>query len=152
MTNLGNGLAIDDWDVVKEVEKIKPIKDSLHKIVAKSGNPHLQLWRDYIGNKIKVDELHRVLRGKLLKSIHKMRRQQYPSEPTIKTPSNVNGWAIACNKVECVNAGNKFWLGILLTDIIEGKLEAEQGKEEEIEELLRGWYAKEQKKKIYKGV
>ncbi len=140
MTNLSKDLVTDDYDVVKETRKIKTPEDTLDKIVIKSGNPHQQLWHDYINDKVSVEELHRTLRGKLLKSIYKMRKQKYPPKPTEETPANMEGWIKACTKLEAPNAGNKYWLGVLLKDIIEGKLEAEPGKEEEIEELLSEWY------------
>jgi len=140
MTNSSSGLATDDYDVVKEVEKIKPVKSLLGKVINKHSNPHHQLWQDYVGDEISVDELHRVLRGKLLETVYKMKKERYPPKPTEETSANMDGWGRACASVEATNAGNKYWLGILLNDIIKGKLEAEQGKQEEIEELLSEWY------------
>ncbi|MQY59932.1 MAG: hypothetical protein GH144_10100 [Clostridia bacterium] len=140
MTNLSSGLVTDDYDLEKEVEKIRSIKGSLDKIATKYGNPHRQLFKDYISGKVSVDELHKVLRGKLLKTVYKMKREKYPPKPTKKSSANMDGWGRACASLGSTNAGNKYWLGVLLNDIIEGKLEAEQGKREEIEELLSEWY------------
>jgi len=130
-----------------EQRKVESIKGSLDKSIVKKGNPHRQLWQDYIAGKVSSDELHKTLRGKLLKSVYKMKKQEYPPKPTIKEKLSkseieniMQGWGEACVHIDCVNAGNKYWLGILLNDIVEGKLEAEQGKEEEIEELLSEWY------------
>ena len=128
-----------------EQRKVESIKDPLDKLIVKKGNPHRQLRQDCIDGKVSSDELHKTLRGKLLKSVYKMNKQPYPPEPTIRKEKKLSkveiesimrGWGEACNKVDCANANNKHWLGILLKDIVEGKLEAEQGKGEEIEELL----------------
>ncbi len=134
-----------------EQRQVVSVGGSVGRVVGKKRNPHWQLWQDFIANKVSSDELHRILRGKLLKSVHKFKKQKYPPEPTVikngkgKLPKSeiesiMQGWGEACEHVNCVNAGNKYWLGLLLSDIVEGKLEAEQGKEEEIEELLSEWY------------
>ena len=128
-----------------EPRKVEPVKDPLGKLMVKKGNPHRQLWQDYIAGKVSIDELHKTLRGKLLKSVYKMKKQGYPPEPTVRGLSKsgmegiMQGWGKACNKVDCVNIGKKYWLGILYKDVVEGRLKAEQGKEEEIEELLSEW-------------
>ena len=141
MTNLErNTVMTDDRNVYEETKKINSVKIPLEKIVTKSGNPHLQLFKDYISGEISSDELHKILRGKLLKSVHKMRKEDYPPEPTKESPGSMKGWAEACAHIKYVNAGSKYWLGVLLGDIVDGKLEAEQGKQEEIEELLSEWY------------
>ncbi len=132
-----------------EQRKVESIKDPLDKSVFKKGNPHRQLWQDFIAGKVSSDKLHKTLRGKLLKSVYKMNKQPYPPKPTIikgeklskiEIEEIMQGWGEACVHIDCVNIGNKHWLGVLLNDIVEGKLEAEQGKEEEIEELLSEWY------------
>ncbi len=141
MTNLErNTVMTDDRNVYEETKKINSVKIPLEKIVTKSGNPHLQLFKDYISGEISIDELHRILRGKLLKNAYKMKKEEYPRKPTEESLVNMKGWAEACAHIKCVNAGNKYWLGMLLNDIVEGKLEAEQGQEEEVEELLSEWY------------
>lgn len=111
-------------------------KDSLGTLISKAGNPHWQLYRDYVNGKIGIDELHRVLRGKLLKTVYKMKREKYPLKPTEEKPANMEGWARACARVKVINISNRYWLGILLNDLLEGKLKGEQGKQEEIQELL----------------
>lgn len=143
MTNSRQDTVTDDV----EQRKVEHIKDSLAGLLIKKGNPHRQLLQDFFGGKVSSDELYRILRDKLLKNVYKMKKQEYPPKPTIKEKLSksemeniMQGWGEACVHTDCVNAGNKYWLGVLLNDIIEGKLEAEQGKEEEIEELLSEWY------------
>lgn len=140
MTSSSSGLATDDWNVYDEVKKIKTAKDSMGRTINRPANICRQLYRDYVSEKITIDELHKTLRGKLLKVVYKMKKEKYPLKPTEETPANMEGWGKACAHIEAVNAGNKHWLGILLNDIVDGKLEAKQGKREEIEELLSEWY------------
>ena len=145
MTNLRQDTVTDDV----EQRKVESIKGSLDKLIFNKGNPHRQLKQDRIDDKISSDELHKTLRGKLLKNVYKMKKQKYPPKPTIikeeklsksEIENIMQGWGEACIHIDCVNAGNKHWLGVLLKDMAEGKLQAEQGKEEEIEELLSEWY------------
>ena len=145
MTNSKQDTVTDDV----EQRKVESIKGSLDKLIFRKGNPHRQLRQDRIDGKISSDELHKTLRGKLLKSVYKMKKQKYPPKPTITKEEKLSkseiedimqGWGEACIHIDCTNAGNKHWLGVLLKDIVGGKLEAEQGKEEEIEELLSEWY------------
>jgi len=137
MTNLlKNTVTIDDWNVYEEVKKIKSVKNILSKVIVNPANAYSQLWRDYATGNISVENLHKILRGKLLKSVYKMSKQKYPFKPIVESPKNMYGWTKACAHIECLNAGNRYWLGVLLKDLLKGKLEAEQGKIEEIEELL----------------
>jgi len=122
--------------MINSLKNTATTEDSLGSLISKAGNPYWQLYRDYVNSKITVGELHRVLRTKLLKSVRKMKRQKYPLKPSEEKPANMEGWARACARVKAINIGNKHWLGILLSDLLQGKLKGEQGKIEEIQELL----------------
>lgn len=116
------------------------VTNDLEKLVRKAANPYYQLWQDFRCGKVEKEKFHKTLREKSLKDVHKMGKEEYPLKPTKKSKENMDGWAAACVHIDCVNAGNKHWLGVLLKDIVEGKLDIQQGKEEEIEELLAKYY------------
>ena len=56
MINSKNVLVTDDFDVIKETEKIKTIKDPLDKLIIKKGNPHRQLRQDCRDGKVSRDK------------------------------------------------------------------------------------------------
>lgn len=115
------------------------MKDLLDGIVQKKTNPCKELWRDFMDEVITGDELRKILREEKLKNIEKYKHLDHPPRPTKKNKITMENWGKAYNHIECENTHHRYWLGVLLRDLGERKLETDVGTKERIKELLAGF-------------
>lgn len=117
----------------------------LSGLVINKNNPFSGKFLQYAEKQITIKELHKFTRTWMLKRVQKYKHQIYPLKPSKESKVSMDGWATACNHITCINASNKFWLKILLEDLENNNLEVEQGKIEEIQELLNVYPGKQKK-------
>lgn len=113
------------------------MRDSVNSIVEKKVNPFKAVWKDYFKGIITKKELQRVLGQWALDRVSQYKYQKLPPMP--KGKKYMKGWLVRCKKIKYENTHHKHVLKKLLVRIDEGIIEAEQGKIEEIGEILSGY-------------
>lgn len=113
------------------------MKDSVNSIVENKVNPFKAVWKDYFKGIITKKELQRVLGEWALDRVSHYQYQKIPSMP--KGKKYMKGWLVRCKEIKYENTHRKHVLKQLLSRIDEGIIKAEQGKIEEIGEILSGY-------------
>lgn len=110
------------------------MRDLINSMVEKKVNPFKKTWEDFYKGIITKRELQKVLGEWALKRVPRYQYREFPPRP--KEKKYKEGWLARCRKIKYENISNEYRLRQLLTRIDEGIIEAEQGKIEEIGEIL----------------